>query len=757
MREKAFQHVKIWLSLFMTFFMLGVAFAPSFHFLKTADAGFFRKSSFDRVISNPAPLNLSRAIRRGDGSRKYTIQELFGPTLFYTEFYGNTEENPKDPAVHWFLRAKDSGFSDERANALGHDVLHNLFSPINQSFLPSLVMRMNSLFVEFISTVSSSVFNQSLICSDPDNPKKDAPCFNLLKLVGGKRQGSIDSTYYDPYTHRTEKSLPNSTGGLIRRLTNGFFFPLLVFAVAISGIYIAYIGIARREYHTAINMFLWILVVLLLGAFFTVKPYLIANFPRTVTNTFSYCLIAGINGESCFNSSSSGEGATNFISHACRSWSDKSTGLNRTEYIMNGLNCSIWTSFVLNPWAQGMFGTHYKNLDNIAPFSVALRSESNPDDLNGSFYRAGLLSGEEENNLALSWLSVMTGNGLEDIHTEELVATDEKTPSSEESSDNMSDSEVKNKIDYITAAKQKIPPQALQVLSTVAEQDPSMWNAFVGKSDRFGSMLISLISVLILAIVTVKFAIKAHIYSFLSVMLLAFGPVFLLFGVHYGRGRKIFLGWVESVIGYTLKFMAMAILLLFTMILYSVALEQVVGLGALMVSAIIAFSMNMYKNEFVEMIAEIDLGGERFSSSMVAKTSALMNSYVTKPLAAWTGTVAWNLRNRRKRKKYEKKTGEKYGVFKGASTAMKETRRRERTRKSSFFKYKYKEEQQQAHEKEHREELNRRVFTAKDINRADMDSFFEGIKDNLNADREDLEQIKDSYDKAKKKEDEQKG
>ena len=69
---------------------------------------------------------------------------------------------------------------------------------------------------------------------------------------------------------------------------------------------------------------------------------------------------------------------------------------------------------------------------------------------------------------------------------------------------------------------------------------------------------------------------------------MVFAPVFLLFAIHPGRGKKIFLGWLETVLGYIMKYFAIGLLMIIMLAVYQAAFTNTVGATTLVLSIVLA-------------------------------------------------------------------------------------------------------------------------------------------------------------------------
>lgn len=661
---------KAMLSLLLVFFCFFVAFFSSFNpklSLKT-EASLFNActESFDNRITSPATLDLSDAINQKQGGRKYTIQELFGKTLTYTMFFGDTEPDSKfmSGLDKMILAPKKSGINSERSLELGSNSWHCLMAPTMSKSVPDFFLDASNNVVGAIRALSTTVFSQGMICKDPAHPEKDAPCVNLLGIIGGASTDDPSlGTIYNPETGRIEDigyRINEEKGGILRALMNGLFWPLLPLAAAIAGIYVLYVGVAHRQFRKALNSLLWLILVLLIATVIWRFPYRVVRFPQTVNNAFTSCAIGAFSGENCFSQGISGNVAGLLVGHACKSSSTEASGLDNTEYLINGVNCGIWKSLVLNTWAKGTFGFDYDALNrNKGSFPIAMRNTKPPIEITGLYYFNAGFSGDVENNLALSWLALMSGAGSRELIGGSGIGGE-------------------NERSYSQGIKRETPKEAVALAQAVSEHAP-IWNSFVGSAQRITDSFVSLIASILVAIITLKLSFFAHVYSFMSTVLLIFAPLFLLFALHYGRGRRIFLSWVGYTLSCILKYVASTIFLLLIFVLFGAVLSELSGIMSLLAIIILGWAMDIYRKEFIEKFSTISVGG-KFVSNRLEESMKNFSQNRKEEIGAIAGTIAANKLLTEEDDGSGNKKIKVNNIFKGSYSAFRDVRLKRKAR-----------------------------------------------------------------------------
>ena len=103
--------------------------------------------------------------------------------------------------------------------------------------------------------------------------------------------------------------------------------------------------------------------------------------------------------------------------------------------------------------------------------------------------------------------------------------------------------------------------------------------------------------------------------------MLAFAPLFFLFGLHPGKGKKIFLGWLETEVSYILKYLASAMLTIVMILIFGATLAKMNAFSALVSIIILDCTFIMYRKEFINLIGTVNMGGVKVAN----KASEAMN------------------------------------------------------------------------------------------------------------------------------------
>ena len=598
-------------------------------------------------------------------SRTWTAQELFSSNLAWPLYYGEGPEEDKalmrssGDEDRIAKAAEDGAIDQEVADSLsGNDLVPSArgrgactFGMIN-NMLSNGVLGFSSVLASWTGIIATAAFDSSLICTSAED---DEGCFNLLKVIGGTG-GSGDD------------------GGVIGALTSSIYFPLLAIAVLITALWIGYIGLVKRQVREALFGALWMFVAIIIGAAFLLNPALIAKAPMTVSNSVGACIIGAFNGTNCFDNSGSGNNTSiEESTEVCKSEA-AGTGLNEDMVLaVNGMSCSIWRAFVLEPYAQGAFGQSFEDLDVSSSSEEGAYAQltdagfSTPEET----FKVNLTSSKTGDEMADSTVELDSdNNSVSNIALYQLyLMTDAKS-----SSDDGYDAGTSGAIDgrwYNVAA--------------YAAQDNYTWDKWTftahGSASKVSLATLSLVTSVLGGAIIVLTAFIALVYYVISIVLMAIAPLFLLMAVHPGRGRSLFIGWVSQVLSNVLKYVASAFFLVIAVALYAGVLANTSNLATtFLFILILSAALFMYRGEIVNLLGRVNMGGEALSSRL----SDSMKDRASR-VAIRTGGAALGLAGSAVGGAAATGAGAKPSeYFKNAASGMKDNVSRELKRKSGF-------------------------------------------------------------------------
>lgn len=535
----------------------------SFGFCGQIGTGMVSKNSVD-----PASLTAANA-----SNRKWTVQELFGGSIGYTNYYGEGDET-------WYLaktgdRGKGTpGWDDSKVQNRVKSVRtidRCMFGGLRTSIF-SWGFSIASLFVKAAGTFTSFLLSPNVICTT--NGTSTGNCINLLGIIGGE----------------------GSNGGIIGSLRDSIFTPLATLAFLFTAMWVLYKGIIKREFRTSLAGLLWSIAIFVIGLMAMMKPQMLAAAPQTINSAISTCIMGAMNGQNCLNDQVTAP--SSLVGEECRSSANAPN--EGASLSANAMSCSIWKSFVLEGWTRGQFGRSYNDMylsnppsggtvipnapKDTSPYGVALTSSGSANSFENKTIET---SGTKINNLALYQL---------------YISTNMKT-----NGDPLYNNDVNDKRWY-------------RIITPVAN-NTDMWNRWAPTDGQlFNRAGVSLATAVIsgaVAVSLILFAFWGLVYMFAGSLLMVFAPFFLLLAIEPSKGRKIFLGWLESVVSSILKFMASSLFVIVALTLYSAILSSTKNYATAFIGVSIMIGvLGMYRKEIINLLGMSNLGGQRFSNAV---------------------------------------------------------------------------------------------------------------------------------------------
>lgn len=517
-------------------------------------------------MDNKQPIKTDEMIHPKATNRKYTVQELFNDAAkSFIRYDGEGKglflaDKPEDASKDLSKEAK------ERIKAQRTLVGCSFAGPIGAA-IESFPLGVSSAITRVTSSFSTALFSEKLIC-EPGNPNGEM-CLDVIGVAGG--DGSPDS-------------------GVIGQLGQGLYFPMLTIAFLTTACWLMWTGLVQRQFRLGLSGVAWAVIALFVGVAMMTKPNLTARGPHTINNAVLGCLVSAINGGDCTGSGSGGENKniSSAIGEECRS--EGSEG-NKAEWQVNALNCSLFKTFVLDNWSRASFGYPYNELYTENPGkggkTIDLKGKASPGDFAvdlqgpGGDTRDVKTNGSRVSNMALKQLNLMT-------NLESSSGTKEWKP-----------------------------------LIRVAAENEKMWPywASAANSDgsRIGIAVVGALEAFISGVVIIMFSLWGLVYSLVSSILIMFAPIFMLFALHPGKGKRIALGWMEAIIANILKYLATSFMVMASMMLYASILASSSGMTAFIGVFIISGALWNYRKEFVNLIGATNMGGQKISNPLGEK------------------------------------------------------------------------------------------------------------------------------------------
>lgn len=506
--------------------------------------------------------------------RKWTVSELFGNSVAYSSFYG------EGPGTWFFAEKVDRGSHHSGWSGDIQSKLEDSREAI--CFLGGMDWTIQPFIA--LSNVLTSLTGSTI----KNLVGKDLMAETLTKIVGGESAGD---------------------GGLIGTFLSSFYMPLIVLTVLIMVVTIVYKGLIQMKFREALNSMIWTLGAFVIGVTLMLNPQLLAGAPQAVTSTITTCVLGALSGQNCL--SGSVQTPSLLAGKECLS-TVNDPDVSDSETVVNSLNCTIWKAFVLDPWAEQQFGAPYSKLYTESPPSGGEIWENLPEG-DGSKYCVSLTSSGSYADAIRSGTAVMDGDGVCNVALYHLFIKTDMKDTYYQSGNNYDDSGV-----MITDDTGKYDSRWYDIIIPMAG-DESKWRHWSGDGMYWSKLItsvISLIAIIAASTVLLTLALFGGAYKIIGLILMAFAPIFLLFAIEPTRGRRIFLGWLETLVSSFLKYFAITVLIVIALIMYAGLLSNTSGFTSLIGILVMTVALHMYRKEIVDLIGASNMGGQRLSNKV---------------------------------------------------------------------------------------------------------------------------------------------
>lgn len=553
-------------------------------------------------------------------SRTFTLEEAFGNASNFVSYNGEGVNGD------FWIAAKETTPPDwsitdpaklEAVRTFGNCSMTHIMIGVSNG-----IMSASNMVSILTSYIAAKAFDSNLVCSPNPEENVSDGCFNILSIIGGAGEDGAGG------------------GGIISILTSSIYFPLLVMAVAITGGWVAYKGLVKRQLREALFGFIWVVLSVIFGLIMLLNPMLIAKAPMVISNSVSTCIIGAFNGENCFSGEEDGD-SLDFNSDepadVCISDVGSSSINEKMSLTTNSITCSIWKAFILNPLSEGSFGTSFDELTTTK------------DPLKKTLTDAGL-------DPEAYCVSLKSDDSAKELYGKKLQLQDPKKGKKGTVCNLMAyqmflQINAGSNADSRTSADGEIDERWYKVIDAAAADD-SLWSHWAPSgtsvANKFGVSFLSFFTTILGGLIIVVTAAFALVYFISGILLMAFAPIFLLIGVHPGRGKKIMLGWLEKIVSNVLKYIASAAFLIVTIAIYGGIMSNIDNMTlTFLFVLIITMALFMYRKEFMDLFGRVSMGGEKLSSAMSDKlrdkTSSARSKTAKIAGAATAGAVGASL------------------------------------------------------------------------------------------------------------------
>ena len=531
------------------------------------------------------------AANKESPSRKWTAEELFRNSVGFSSYYGEGKST-------WF-------YADTSERGDGKDGYAEVKSKLEENrgcatadFIP------NTFFV--LSSMATAITGSIVLTLVGKDEMADV----LMKVIGGDKEVGND--------------------GLITTFLSSFYMPLVVITVLIMAFIIVYKGLIQMKFREALNSAIWTIGAFVMGLALMLNPQILVSVPQGATSTITTCVMGALSGQNCL----SGDIQAPSVLAGPECVSNVADGRD-SESVVNSLNCTVWKSFILEPWAEVQFGAPYNELYTKSPPDGGSIWKNLPEG-KGDNYCVNMTSSKSYKDSMVDGRPVMDG-AKEEVCNVALyhlfVKTDMEDPVSQ-AGNNYKDG-------WTTDDTGSYDKRWYDIIIPAAG-DSSTWRAWSGNGQfgaKIGTGIMGLIATLAAASVLLLLALFAGAYKIIGLVLMAFAPIFFLMAIDPSRGRRIFLGWLETLISSILKYFAITVLIIVALVMYSGMLANTSSVMSFVGIIILTVALHMYRKEITNLIGASNMGGQRLSNRAADLGGWAVNQGKQKGMAATGGTI----------------------------------------------------------------------------------------------------------------------
>lgn len=544
--------------------------------------------------------------------RKYNITELFGASTNYATANGQREKET-------FLYGKNNSVGtyvtlNETQKARLNSVSTSCITSGLQTTVQTVFYKMSTGLADLISSILRLFFNNGFVCSDTITEG----CIDLVGIAGDQNTG------------------------LISAFGKGVFLPLSTFIFLAVAIWLAYNGVIKHQFRMGIGGVIWALFAFFLGLFTVYKPMMVAQIPQDATTLISSCILNVVAGGDCLSKGTGNQSALQ-SDPLCSTYADNIDPKTQVQLALETLTCRIQKGFTIDYWARQEFGYGIDDLyTKGAPKGHKVfpeeKLQGSPDDYCVNLYSKGSAKDAYEGHTSLQ----MSNQAMVCNIAVAYLANNSSSYQVTNIDQTTGKVTVKPSLTGINFGLNKQGYEMNASIIATAAKDDTMWASVTGGGRDFIGFS-QMVAVLLTVITFVPIGVLGVAYSVGSQVLIIFAPIFLLLGIHPGRGKKIFLGWLESFLSTVMKYFATGILLVIMVTFYSTVFATMTGAKVLVATIILASVFLLYRKELTNIIGTVNLGGVKVTNKLKEKVDKVSNSANDLKNAAIGGAIGGKL------------------------------------------------------------------------------------------------------------------
>jgi hypothetical protein len=380
---------------------------------------------------------------------------------------------------------------------------------------------------------------------------------------------------------------------IVTQLKDALYLEFLAPVLMMGALYLGWKGLVKRSSTEAGTAALWMFGATIAGFAILANPMFLPSVVNTVVSTVSETTIAAITNVALTGNKTSGVSSSNAtlctleggngltkITDSAGTVTEekfnKSQDAARTS--VRQIQCTLWYSFMYTPWVIGQYGVSPSVTDDTT------LTEGYPNKTGDTSPVVGTIIPKD----------IPLGNG--------------STPG------NWAIYQLDNKVNYPGSNKSDQEKAMLNVAASQLYKTSDANGTWKGNSsmNRVTTATLAMISALGAGAMIAIISMSMIVLQIGLIILTLFSAIFLLVGAHPGFGRRIALGWLESLAGLAMKRIVLSVLLAIMLVFYSAVLSASASIDWL-TSMIMVIAVSIggitYKDQLTTMFSRISFGG----------------------------------------------------------------------------------------------------------------------------------------------------
>lgn len=390
---------------------------------------------------------------------------------------------------------------------------------------------------------------------------------------------------------------------IVQSLKDAVYFEFLTLMITISALWMAWVGLVKKASTQMAQGAIWMIGACVASVFLMTNPMWLPKISNDVVSQISE---AGMNAVTSVTTAKSTDGTENMCKAATTGKSaptkgdpsalfkfsapdTKNPNAATTRRMVRQMQCTMWYSFLYTPWMIGEFGVSPANISDDSP-------------------------------VLHDWEIATQGQNVNNLPQIDKKAAHVQLGTYQPAGKNQNWAffHLDNKIKYPSGNADSYANQQRALLNVAMSQlhtdKPNAAYKGFNPEVRMSNALLALLSSLGAGLMIVVVSISMIILDLGLIILTLVSPLFFLVGVHPGFGRRIALGWLETIAGLTIKRIVLSLILSVLLVFYSSVLDASDKTGMpWLVSMIMVIAVSvggiMYKDKILSMFNKISFGG----------------------------------------------------------------------------------------------------------------------------------------------------